>query len=219
METETLGWRRLWRLRGGGRWREKLLDRMLSAEKGIAYTTPSEHSLNSLHPVTHSHFVNGQIYVFLRPPRPASPQSSTDWSSLIPTSEIQHFSEFLLLGIDKGDSLLNSFQFLVPFFRGCGVKIRRFLREGAGRNWKPVGCSMWEAGMAAVGMSILSPFLLPCRVFSQKPDWTSSWEKKAEQREERKTTHMVKWRKGLSIAGSHPARKLFVKGCSRYVQA
>lgn len=47
METETLGWGRLWRLRGDDRWREKLLERMLSAEKGTAYMTPSEHSLNS----------------------------------------------------------------------------------------------------------------------------------------------------------------------------
>lgn len=178
METETLGWGRLWRLRGGNRWREKLLERMLSAKKGTAYTAPSEHFLNSLHPVAHSHFVNGQIYVFPRPLRLASPQSSTEPSSLIPTSEIQHFSEFLLLGIEKGDSLLNSFHFPVPFFRGCGVKIRRFLREGAGRNWKAVGCSMWEAGMAAGGMSILSPFLLPHQVFSQKSDRTSSREKR-----------------------------------------
>lgn len=94
------------------------------------------------------------------------------------TLPLKVFSEFLLLETGKGGSLLNSFPFPSPFFKGCGVKIRNTQRKGSGKNWKAWGCSMWEARRAA--WTYLSCFLSfsCCQVFSQEPDQTSSRERK-----------------------------------------
>lgn len=75
------------------------------------------------------------------------------------------------------------------------MKIRKVLRKGqAGTEKAGVGAEgvHVRSQKAAVGMSILSPFLLTLPVFCQEPDQTSSRVKKAEQREEGETTHRLK---------------------------
>lgn len=108
MDTEPLGWGRVWRPMGGDRWKQKLLERVLSAEKEMVCMTPRNTPLTAY---THSH----TLYFFKR----ANPCASTaitccfwpefhwrTWqfhpqvrnSALHP---LKVFSEFLLLGTGK----------------------------------------------------------------------------------------------------------------------
>lgn len=122
------------------------------------------------------------------------------------------FSEFLLLGTEKGGSLLNTFYFQSSF-KGPGVKIRKILREGSGKKWKA-----WDAPCEKPGgrHGHVCPISFPSHTArSSAKAWRNQQQrKKAEQREERETTHRVTVGK-MTIC----SRKLILQGSCEFRDA